>query len=145
MTLAPEPGLVIRYDFLWQADEATGAEYGLKDRPCVVILVSSPRDDNARDVIVCPISHTPPDAETPAVEIPYKVARYLRLDPGRMWITTRQVNVFRWEDGRIPVGVTRPRKGAWAFGRLPRKLAEAAFEQVRRQSTLKQVAVIRRD
>ena len=102
MTLAPEPGLVIRYDFLWQADEATGVEYGLKDRPCVVILVSSPRDDNARDVIVCPISHTPPDAETPAVEIPYKVARYLRLDPGRMWITTRQVNVFRWEDGRIP-------------------------------------------
>jgi hypothetical protein len=34
----PEPGLVIRYSYLWHAEARDGKEEGSKDRRCVIIL-----------------------------------------------------------------------------------------------------------
>lgn len=34
----PEPGLVIRYAYLWRREQETGREKGTKDRPCAVVL-----------------------------------------------------------------------------------------------------------
>ena len=119
MSLKPEAGLVIRYDFLWNAESKLGREDG-KDRPCAVILLSKEREDKSRDVYVCPITHSPPDRGEAAIEIPYKVAKYLGLDDNRMWIKTHEMNTFRWEEGQIPCGVTRTPNGNWQYGMLPR-------------------------
>jgi hypothetical protein len=35
----PQPGLVIRYSYLWSAEAQAGKEEGTKDRPCAIILV----------------------------------------------------------------------------------------------------------
>ena len=145
MEVRPTPGLVIRYDFLWKDDHDAGLVHGQKDRPCVIILVSKPREDGASQVVVCAITHVPPDPDTPAVEIPHKVARHLNLDDDRMWIKTDQVNVFLWQEGRLPFGVTPARKGNWAFGVLPSQLAKAAFDQVRQHSREQTIAVVERE
>jgi hypothetical protein len=145
VAIKPTPGLVIRYDFLWKDDHDTGLVQGRKDRPCTVVLVSEPRDENAREVVVCAISHTPPDPDTPSVEIPYKVTQHLGLDDDRMWIKTDQVNVFRWEEGRLPFGVTPARKGEWSFGVMPYQLAKAAFDQVSERSREQTIVIVKRE
>ena len=38
--LEPVPGLVIRHNYLWQAERARGKDEGAKDRPCAVVLVT---------------------------------------------------------------------------------------------------------
>jgi hypothetical protein len=106
VALEPEPGLVIRYDFLWKQERDAGLEYGRKDRPCAVVLVSKPRGNGNRLVAVCPITHTPPADAHQAVVIPLKVAQHLGLDDNRSWIRTNTVNTFTWETGRIPFGIT---------------------------------------
>ena len=35
---SPQPGLVIRYSYLWRREAAAGREEGVKDRPCAVIV-----------------------------------------------------------------------------------------------------------
>ena len=37
-TPAPEPGLIIRYAYLWRSEAFQGEEEGRKDRPCAVVL-----------------------------------------------------------------------------------------------------------
>lgn len=40
MTLpVPEPGLVIRYAYLWDREAREGRDEGSKDRPCAIVLV----------------------------------------------------------------------------------------------------------
>ena len=80
MAFEPRPGLVIRYDFLWKEEDLAGLRDGRKDRPCAIILATKPKDDGLRDVILCPITHSPPKEGESAVEIPYKMARHLKLD-----------------------------------------------------------------
>jgi len=145
VVVEPTPGLVIRYDFLWKDDHDAGLVHGRKDRPCTIILVSEPRENDAREVIVCAISHMPPDRDAAAVEIPHKVAQHLGLDDERMWIKTDQVNVFQWEEGRLPFGVTPAREGEWSFGVMPFQLAKAAFDQVRERSQEQTIAVVPRE
>jgi mRNA-degrading endonuclease toxin of MazEF toxin-antitoxin module len=143
MSITPEPGLVIRYDFLWKDEARTGREEGTKDRPCAVVLATRPKDGQ-REVVLCPITHTPPRAGETAVEIPYKVARYLKLDSDRMWIKTHEVNRLQWEEGQIPYGVSRARPDAWAFGMLPQALGRRMFEQVRENSRRQALGIVTR-
>jgi hypothetical protein len=72
---SPKPGLVLRYDFLWKDEQIAGKQDGSKDRPCAVVLVSSPKTDGSVNVVVCPVTHAIPNSDEGAVEIPYKVAR----------------------------------------------------------------------
>ena len=37
----PVPALVIRYAYLWQAEQQGGQSEGVKERPCAVILVTT--------------------------------------------------------------------------------------------------------
>jgi hypothetical protein len=115
----PELGLVIRYDFLWRWEVDRGQLYGAKDRPCAIVLASEPRDDGSRQVIVCPITHTPPDNMASDIEIPLRVAAHLKLDDQNSWIRTHELNSFRWEAGRIPVGVSPADKDRDTFGFIP--------------------------
>ena len=142
MSVTPEPGLVIRYDFLWKDEARTGREEG-KDRPCAVVLATRPQNGQ-REVVLCLITHTPPRTGETAVEIPYKVARYLKLDSDRMWIKTHEVNRLQWEEGQIPHGVSRARPDAWAFGMLPKALGGRMFEQVRENSRRQALEIVTR-
>lgn len=144
-TIKPEAGLVIQYDFLWKNEADKGWEDGAKDRPCAIVLMSDKRADGSHDVYVCPITHSPPHTDETAVEIPYKVARYLNLDHDRMWIKTHEMNRFRWEEDRIPVGVTPTSKQQWAFGMLPQALGQKVFEQVRQNNRKNNLDVVQRD
>ena len=93
MVFELKPGLVICYDFLWKNEEKDGHTEGRKDRPCLVLAVKEPESaEQYREVLICPITHTPPAQNQTAVEIPYKMAKHLQLDDDRMWIKTQEVN-----------------------------------------------------
>jgi hypothetical protein len=121
----PEPGLVIRYAFLWREAAARGQEEGDKDRPCAIVLTT--KDDQGDTVVVVlPITHTPPRNPDLAVEIPAATKRRLGLDDDRSWIALTDANRFIW-----PGPDLRPRSpgdaASVAYGLLP----AALFREVR--------------
>ena len=119
----PEPGLVIRYAYLWDREARSGREEGAKDRPCAVLLATRTAAARTR-VYVLPITHRPPTGE--AMELPAAVKRHLGLDEERSWVVLTEVNVFFW-----PGPDLRPRPGREtadaAYGFLPPTL----FRQLR--------------
>lgn len=118
MTLpTPEPGLVIRYSYLWRAEHLAGREEGIKDGPCAIVMAIN---HEGRDAIVSvlPITHTPPSQPTLALEIPEPTKRRLQLDSERSWIVLNESNRFVW-----PGPDLRPLPGeplsSIAYGMLP--------------------------
>jgi hypothetical protein len=123
----PEPyvGLVIRYSYLWKREHEEGREEGMKDRPCAVVLVVTD-EDGEQEVLVLPITHTPPADANDAVEVPQATKQRLGLDADRSWIVLTEANEFVW-----PGPDLRPIPGrdasTIAYGPLPPRL----FAQVR--------------
>ena len=79
---APQPGLVIRYSYLWKREALTGQEEGAKDRPCAVVLAV--RDEAGRmQIYALPITHSPPTDGADAIEIPAMVKARMGLDGAR--------------------------------------------------------------
>ena len=113
----PQPGLVIRYSYLWQREARTGQEEGVKDRPCAVIIART--DDEGRTrVYALPITHSaPPDADT-AIEIPPVVKARLGLDGERSWVVVSEANVFAWPGPDIRF-VPGKESDSAAYGYLP--------------------------
>jgi hypothetical protein len=118
----PEPyaGLVIRYSYLWKREYEQGREEGVKDRPCAVVLVITD-DDGEKEVLVVPITHTPPSDPNSAIEIPTETKKRLGLDTERSWIVVTEANEFVW-----PGPDLRPLPGrdasTVAYGPLPPRL-----------------------
>ncbi len=131
----PENGLVIRYDFLWGEESRRGHESG-KDRPCAIVISSKPNEEGDQVITVAPITHTEPTAEDLAIELHPQTCRRLGLDDERMWIKTDELNLFTWEEGRIPFGITPTSKGKWSYGILPpdtyKKMIESIMEHRRK-------------
>jgi hypothetical protein len=121
----PVPGLLIRYSYLWAAEQARGQEEGVKDRPCAVVLISAD-DESGQVVTVLPVTHTPPSVPQLAVEIPAATKRRLGLDDARSWVVLNEANRFTW-----PGPDLRPAKtgeaASVAYGPLPYGL----FEEIR--------------
>ena len=121
----PEPGLVVRYSFLWREQAARGQDEGEKDRPCAVVVTTS-NDQGDTVVIVLPITHTPPRDPSLVVEIPAATKTRIGLDDDRLWIVVTEANRFVW-----PSPDLRPRTpgdmSSVAYGLLPAKL----FNEVR--------------
>lgn len=92
---APQPGLVIRYSYLWARERDQGREEGVKDRPCAVLLATRTDDGDLR-VVVLPIAHAPPADPEAAVEIPLATKRRLGLDDDQSWIVLAEGNAFAW-------------------------------------------------
>lgn len=115
---APHPGLVIRYAYLWKREHEQGQEEGSKDRPCAIIMAVTD-DKGESQVLVLPITHSPPHDAADAVEIPLVTKKRLGLDGERSWIMITEVNEFVWPgpdlrpvpggDGSIAYGVLPPR------------------------------------
>ncbi len=108
-----EPGLVIRYDFVWTRQSQSGVEHG-KDRPACLVAASD-RSVRPRYVVILPITHSPPDAETVAVEIPAAVGRALGLDDGRSWVVLSEHNVDEWPNGGLSPVPGDPSRFAYGF------------------------------
>ena len=67
----PDPGLVIRYDYLWVEEAAAGRDQG-KDRPACLVAASD-FAVQPRFVVILPITHSEPAAPAIGIEIPPKV------------------------------------------------------------------------
>ena len=91
----PEPGLVIRYSYLWWHEHRQGREEGSKDRPCAILLAVQDHDDATR-VVVVPVTHTPPARPETALELPAAIKRHLGLDTERSWVVLSESNLFEW-------------------------------------------------
>lgn len=93
----PQPGLVIRYSYLWHGEFLEGREEGQKDRPCAIVLaVECPSRTGRPSVVVLPITHTPPQDSALAVEVPQPTKNRLGLDFERSWIILSESNEFFW-------------------------------------------------
>jgi hypothetical protein len=120
----PHPGLVIRYAYLWKREFEAGREEGSKDRPCAIVMTVTD-DEGQAQVLVLPVTHTPPYNAAEAVEIPRATKQRLGLDGERSWIMITEVNEFIWPgpDLRsVPGG-----DGSIIYGALPPSL----FDEVR--------------
>ncbi len=65
----PVSGLVIRYAYLWADEYEAGQAEGVKDRPAAVVLAHK-SEEGRMIVVALPITHSPPGANSAAVEIP---------------------------------------------------------------------------
>ncbi len=114
----PEPGLVIRYSYLWHAEHREGREEGVKDRPCAIVLAIESHGSNRPRVVVLPVTHTPPKDPALAIEVPAVTKSRLGLDADRSWIVLSESNEFFW-----PGPDLRRNKGkgdsSVAYGLLP--------------------------
>lgn len=90
------PGLVIRYSYLWYSEHLQGREEGQKDRPCAIIASIRTNEDNNLRILVLPITHTPPDHASLAIEIPAVVKRRIGLDDAQSWVVLSEWNEFIW-------------------------------------------------
>jgi hypothetical protein len=119
----PEPGLVIRYAYLWAREHREGKEESVKDRPCAVILVTED-DEEGKIVTVLPITHALPEDEELALEIPPATKKRLGLDDERSWIVLTEANRFVWPGPDLRLSVKGDLESA-ACGELPARLFEA--------------------
>lgn len=136
----PEPGLVIRYDYLWLADSGSVRAVG-KERPACLIATL---DDEAdpRLVLILPITHSPPRGGTVGVEIPHAVGRMLGLDDARSWIVISEANVDFWPNaGLAPLP---GRRGAFAYGFLPPALFAAVRSRFLKLVEQRRARLVRR-
>lgn len=140
----PQPGLVIRYAYLWRSEEERGREEGAKDRPCAIVLTTR-RVSDALTVVVAPITHAPPRDPRCAVEIPAAVKGRLRLDPARSWVVTSEVNVFSWPGPDVRPINPRNHGQGYAYGYLPSGLARTVIEGVRDQMRRGLARMVTRD
>lgn len=130
----PHPGLVIRYAYLWKREHDEGREEGSKDRPCAIVMTAV-INDGLHQVLVLPVTHTPPQDAADALEIPQVTKQRLGLDDARSWIMISEVNEFVWPGPDIrPV----PDSGdtSIAYGVLPPRffdsLRERFLQRIRR-------------
>ena len=113
----PEPGLVIRYSYLWLREHAEGREDGLKDRPCAIVL-SRRNSGGANRVVVLPITHRPPADNATSLEIPTAIKQLLGLDAERSWVMLSESNLFDWPGPDLRPFEKRGER-SFAYGYLP--------------------------
>ncbi len=136
----PEIGLVIRHAYLWWNEARAGREEGLKDRPCVIVHTVENEYGEA-EVYIAPITHTPPEAQERAMEIPRATKARLRLDEQTSWIITTEVNRFVWPGPDI-----RPLPGGRAaYGLLPASMTRGVLGQIKKNARDRSLLVVGRD
>jgi hypothetical protein len=139
----PVPGLVIRYSYLWYAEQLQGREEGQKDRPCAIVAAMRSDENGRTRVLVLPITHSPPDRPDLAVEIPAKVKRRLQLDDSPSWVVLTEWNEFVWPGPdlrRLPDATV----SSVAYGMLPPSLFAAIRERFLALAVSRQASRVQR-
>jgi hypothetical protein len=141
-----EVGLVIRYLYLRHREEAAGREYGVKARPCAIVVALAPTrpDETGTQVAVVPISHSPPAPGEPAIEIPLAVKQRLDLDHDRSWIVLSEVNRFTWPGPDLAPLRARASASEMAFGSLPGKLMDRVLQMLAAEIRKGRLKVVKR-
>jgi hypothetical protein len=141
----PQPGLVIRYAYLWRSEAERGREEGGKDRPCAVVLATKRGPDGKITVVVAPITHSPPQDPKAAIEIPATMTSRLGLDDARSWIVTNDLNTFIWPGSDVrPVNPRKPEQGI-AYGYLSQHITQRLISEVRDRMREGQTKPVARD
>jgi hypothetical protein len=123
----PQPGLVVRYSYLWESEALEGREEGVRDRPCAIVVVA--RDEGGEQrVQVLPVTHRPPADLSTAVEIPAAVKARLQLDSERSWVVVTELNEFIWPGPDLRLAVRGDLASA-AYGFLPPRLFRAVRDR----------------
>jgi len=81
------------------------------------------KESGAKRVLVLPLTHTAPGAETIAIEVPPFVKQHLGLDEARSWIVISEYNEFIWPGPDLRPAPGHP-DGSIAYGPLPQSLFE---------------------
>jgi hypothetical protein len=115
----PEPGLVISYAYLWHREYRSGRSEGRKVRPCVILFAGKHMPNGFPAVIVLPVTHTPPESPTVAVEVPATVKDHLGLGSERCWIVVTEGNEFLWPGYDLH---KLPTSDRYEYGFLPPRL-----------------------
>jgi hypothetical protein len=119
----PEPGLVLRYSYLWLREYRKGREEGAKDRPCAIVLALR-NQDRETQVLVVPVTHRQPPNLDEAIELPHAIQQHLGLDAERSWVVLSESNLFDWPGPDLRrVGDRNNRSVAYGF--LPPRFFEA--------------------
>lgn len=85
----------------------------------MVVTAVTRQESEVVEVLVAPITHSPPQEGPVAIEIPHKVGKHLGLDDERSYIIASEANSLSWDDaGIVPA---YPGK-QWAYGRIPKGL-----------------------
>jgi len=139
---SPQPGLVIRYSYLWEREAQAGREEGVKDRPCAII-VARRDEDGATRVYVLPITHSAPVQLDEALEIPAPVKARLGLDGERSWVMVSEANTFVWPGPDLRL---LPGKGleSAAYGFLPPKFFRVVRERFLAANRANRAAFVKR-
>ena len=122
---SPEPGMVLRYDYLWSREALQGRQQS-KDRPTCLVAAGESRS-NRRFVLLLPITHSPPSGDTIGIEIPQKVKAALGLDDEASWVVISEYNVDEWPNAGLAHIPGKP--GIYSYGFLP----PALFASVKRK------------
>jgi hypothetical protein len=104
-----------------------GREEGTKDRPCAIVLASRRYGDETQ-VLVVPVTHSPPENLADALELPPPVKQHLGLDPQRSWVVLSESNLFNWPGPDLRRVGDRDNSSV-AYGFLPPRL----FAELRRR------------
>jgi hypothetical protein len=117
----PQPGLVIRYSYLWRREASKGMEDGRKDRPCVMVAAVERDVSGKITVVVLPVTHSEPTAGDIAIEIPQPVTLRLKLDEAKSWILLNEGTAFIWPGPDLRPQAGRPHETV-AYGFIPPRM-----------------------
>lgn len=148
MISAPSPkvGQVIRYGYVWYREHLEGREEGNKSRPCAIVVAIPARrpNDTGPNVAVVPITHSPPDERTVALELPLSVKQRLGLDEARSWIVLDEINRFVWPGPDLAPIRARFEAQKMVYGDLPKPLIAKALSLLAREIRAGRLKVVKR-
>lgn len=132
----PQIGFVICHEYLWHVQRNKGMDNGLKGRPCLIVL-------SGVTVKVSPITHTPPEDPSTAVQIPAQVVLHLGLT-GDCWIICTELNEFKWTGTDLrPVPGKTP--ATTHYGPIPPKLLQQVAAKILFFREGKKLRIVNRD
>ena len=133
---------MLSYAYLWHREARGGQEEGLKDRPTVVVVARTLTDGQLQ-LLVAPITHSPPRNVADAVEIPKKIKKHLGLDQERSWIITSELNRFIWPGPDIRLVKSAGGMTPY-YGAIPEKLFEEIREHFLAKAKLGRMDIVKR-
>lgn len=134
---------MIRYSYLWSHEHALGREEGTKDRPAAVVALLQ-QADGQHEVVVLPITSSPPMEPPAAVLIPAATRARLGLQPEPCWILVSEYNRFVWPGPDLRPVDRGSNDFSVSYGLLPDRLMAEVREALRRWRADRAVHAVRR-
>jgi hypothetical protein len=107
------------------------------------VVVAQHIVDDRLQLMVAPITHSPPRNVQDALEIPQSVKRHLGLDSERSWVVTSELNRFIWPGPDIRL-VKSGKEVTPFHGAIPEKLFEQVKERFLALAKLGKIDIVKR-